>query len=129
MRSGIAARLGWMFDGLDIHLYTLVAVLVTLGFSIPRPLAELWPFLAGIGVCQGVFALFTRYLPPLFPTVLRTTGAGLCYNTGRILAALGTVIFVTIAPLGEVRLDLVVAAMLFILAAILALFLPPVDDG
>src|SRR6266852_4265853 len=25
-RSGIAAWLGWMFDGLDMHLYTLVAV-------------------------------------------------------------------------------------------------------
>src|ERR1035437_8414685 len=24
-RSGIAAWLGWMFDGLDIHLYSLVA--------------------------------------------------------------------------------------------------------
>ena len=24
-RSGIAAWLGWMFDGLDMHLYTLVA--------------------------------------------------------------------------------------------------------
>ena len=26
---------------------------------------------------QGLFALFTMYLPPLFPTLLRTTGAGL----------------------------------------------------
>ena len=25
-RSGLAACLGWMFDGLDMHLYTLVAV-------------------------------------------------------------------------------------------------------
>jgi MFS family permease len=25
-KSGIAAWLGWMFDGLDMHLYTLVAV-------------------------------------------------------------------------------------------------------
>ena len=24
-RSGLAAWLGWMFDGLDMHLYTLVA--------------------------------------------------------------------------------------------------------
>jgi len=33
-------------------------------------------WLLAIGVCQGVFALFTMYLPPLFPTLLRTTGAG-----------------------------------------------------
>ena len=25
LKSGIAAWLGWMFDGLDMHLYTLVA--------------------------------------------------------------------------------------------------------
>ena len=39
---------------------------------------------------SGVFALFTMYLPPLFPTLLRTTGAGFCYNIGRIAAAAGT---------------------------------------
>ena len=33
------------------------------------------------------------YLPPLFPTLLRTTGAGFCYNFGRIVAGLGTVFF------------------------------------
>jgi MFS family permease len=29
------------------------------------------------------------YLPELFPTRVRATGQGLCYNTGRILAAIG----------------------------------------
>ena len=33
-----------------------------------------------IGVAQGAFALFTMCLPPLFPTLIRTTGAGFCYN-------------------------------------------------
>ena len=46
-----------------------------------------------IGIFQGVFALFTMCLPPLFPTLLRTTGAGFCYNFGRIAAAVGTVFF------------------------------------
>ena len=53
----------------------------------------LWPWLVAIGICQGVFALFTMYMPPLFPTLLRTTGAGFCYNIGRIAAAAGTVFF------------------------------------
>jgi MFS family permease len=47
----------------------------------------------GMGLCQGIFALFTMYLPPLFPTLLRTSGAGFCYNIGRIAAGFGTVIF------------------------------------
>lgn len=122
----LAHRLGWRRAVALLSIaYT---VLVTWGFSVPRPLAELWPFLTGIGICQGVFALFTMYLPPLFPTLPRTTGAGLCYNTRRIFAACGTVVFVTIAPLGQVRIGLVIAATLFIPAAILALFLPPVGD-
>ena len=30
-KAGIAAWLGWLFDGLDMHLYTLVAVPVPPG--------------------------------------------------------------------------------------------------
>ena len=37
----------------------------------------------------GVFGSFTFYLPELFPTRLRATGAGFCYNFGRIVAAGG----------------------------------------
>ncbi|MCV4698803.1 hypothetical protein OFB92_37395, partial [Escherichia coli] len=35
----------------------------------------------------GVFGSFTYYLPELFPTRLRGTGAGFTYNVGRIIAA------------------------------------------
>jgi apolipoprotein N-acyltransferase len=37
----------------------------------------------------GVFGSFTYYLPELFPTRLRGTGAGFCYNFGRFFAAAG----------------------------------------
>jgi len=37
----------------------------------------------------GVFGSFTYYLPELFPTRLRSSGSGLCYNAGRIVAAAG----------------------------------------
>jgi len=40
-----------------------------------------------IGLFGAVYGLFTMYLPPLFPTLLRTTGAGFCYNIGRVVAA------------------------------------------
>jgi len=36
----------------------------------------------------GIFGSFTFYLPELFPTRLRGTGAGFCYNTGRFVTAL-----------------------------------------
>jgi hypothetical protein len=37
----------------------------------------------------GVVGSFSFYLPELFPTRLRGTGAGFCFNTGRYLAATG----------------------------------------
>jgi MFS family permease len=81
-----------------------------------------------IGFCQGVFALFTMYLPPLFPTLLRTTGAGFCYNIGRTIAAFGLVFFGRFSTLGEHRDVLFYAGFLFLPAAIMSMFLPRVRD-
>ena len=81
-------------------------------------------WLSAIGVCQGVFALFTMYLPPLFPTLLRTTGAGFSYNIGRLAAAVGTVYFGTFGQAGDYRLALLYASFLFLPAAAFALLLP-----
>ncbi len=42
-----------------------------------------------MGFCTlGPFSGYTVYFPELFPTRLRTTGCGLCYNGGRLIAAL-----------------------------------------
>jgi MFS family permease len=84
-----------------------------------------------IGLCQGLFALFTMYMPPLFPTLLRTTGAGFCYNFGRIAAGLGTVFFGLSARMsapGDYRLALLNAGFLFLPAAGVALLLPEPPD-
>jgi hypothetical protein len=84
-----------------------------------------------IGLCQGLFALFTMYMPPLFPTLLRTTGAGFCYNFGRIAAGLGTVFFGLFSPVnspGDYRLALLYAGFLFLPAAGIALMLPEPPD-
>jgi MFS family permease len=48
-------------------------------------------FFTGVTVF-GIFAIFAYYLPELFPTRLRGTGAGFCYNTGRYLAAVGPIL-------------------------------------
>ena len=48
----------------------------------------------------GVFGSFTYYLPELFPTRLRGTGAGFCYNVGRIIAAGGPFLVGMIAARG-----------------------------
>jgi MFS family permease len=48
----------------------------------------------------GVFGSFTYYLPELFPTRLRGTGAGFCYNAGRIVAAIGPFVVGSVASRG-----------------------------
>jgi MFS family permease len=53
----------------------------------------------------GVFGSFTYYLPELFPTRLRATGAGFTYNTGRLIAAIGPFLVGSIAASGANSLD------------------------
>jgi len=97
-------------------------------YYIPRDHVSLLCWFPLIGICQGVFALFTMYLPPLFPTLLRTTGAGFCYNIGRITAAFGTVFFGLFSEVGDYRTALLYAGFLFLPAALISLFLPRAGD-
>ncbi len=93
-------------------------------FLMPWSLSVTYVLFAAVGFTQGVFGLFTMVLPPLFPTLLRTTGAGFCYNIGRVFAAAGTVFFGLFAKVGDFSQCLFYASFLFIPAAILALWLP-----
>jgi MFS family permease len=94
----------------------------------PRGYPEILYWLPLMGASQGVFALFTMYLPPLFPTLLRTTGAGFCYNVGRIFAAIGTVLFAMGTVVADYRQALFSSAFLFLPAAIIAWQLPEPPD-
>ena len=93
-------------------------------YCVPRTYDELRLWLFASGMCSGLFALYTMYLPPLFPTLLRTTGAGFCYNFGRVAAAFGTVFFGLFTKVGDYRLALLYASFLFLPAALIAAMLP-----
>jgi hypothetical protein len=67
------------------------------------------------------------YLPPLFPTLLRTTGAGFCYNIGRISAAAASLVFGWVAPVGDYRLALLIASVPILMATLWTFRLP--DDA
>ncbi|MSU63088.1 MAG: MFS transporter [Pedosphaera sp.] len=97
-------------------------------YGTAHDLHTLYYWLFAIGTCQGVFGLFTMCLPPLFPTLLRTTGAGFCYNIGRIVAAGGTVFFGVFTKVGDYRMALFYAGFLFIPATLAALLLPEPPD-
>ncbi len=87
-------------------------------------------WLPAVGFWSGVYGLFTMYLPPLFPSLLRTTGAGFCYNIGRFAAAAGTVYAVKITAVlgGDFRQTLLWASVLWIPAIITIFFLPEPED-
>jgi MFS family permease len=94
-------------------------------FSGTHSLATIYGLFAVIGLMQGCFGLFTMCLPPLFPVLLRSTGAGFCYNIGRILSAAGVVFFGIFNKVqGDYAGVLLTASWLFIPAALFALMLP-----
>jgi len=68
--------------------FSAAALAITFGLNLApgTRLALLLPVGAGI---YGIFAVFSFYLPELFPARLRATGAGFCYNIGRVFAAGG----------------------------------------
>jgi len=75
------------------------AILATFGLGLPPEARLSLYFVIGLSVF-GVFGSFTYYLPELFPTRLRGTGAGFCYNIGRVFAAGGPFLVGYIATQG-----------------------------
>lgn len=69
-------------------LYSAVMLFATFGLDLLPEARMRMLFFVGIGV-YGVFSTFVFYLPELFVARLRATGAGLCYNFGRVIAAVG----------------------------------------
>jgi MFS family permease len=122
----LARRIGYRAAIAGMFAFYFLAMLGA--YITPRDHSALLRWLPVIGFCQGSFALFTMYLPPLFPTLLRTTGAGFCYNIGRVTAALGTVFFGLFSDVGDHRRALLYAGCLFLPAAVTALALPRVRD-
>ena len=94
-------------------LASATAILTTFGLDIPpEPRLSMY-FFIGLTVF-GVFGSFTYYLPELFPTRLRGTGAGFCYNVGRLIAAGGPLLVGTIAAQGVNSLNTALTALFWV---------------
>lgn len=75
----------------------------------------------------GVFGSFTYYLPELFPTRLRGTGAGFTYNIGRLIAAVGPFLVGSIAAGGANALDTAIGVLFWVgLVPVVGVLLLPV---
>jgi MFS family permease len=127
LAAAIASRIGYPRTIAAMALAYFVTMMAAYGG--PRSLTALWCFFPLLGACSGFFALFTMYLPPLFPTLLRTTGAGFSYNIGRLAAAVGTVVFGLLSPVGDKRIALLASGCLFLPAALIALAMPEGEAG
>lgn len=72
----------------------------------------------------GMHAGFAVYFPELFPTSLRATGAGFCFNSGRLIAASVLVLSAWLKSIVDVRLALTLLTWLFVPGLVAVIFLP-----
>src|SRR5690606_1848458 len=69
--------------------FIIAFLIVSYTFLFADTIVEAYILAPLIGfVTLGPFGGYAIYFPELFPTRLRATGVGFCYNVGRFLAAL-----------------------------------------
>jgi MFS family permease len=73
----------------------------------------------------GLFGLFPLYIPPLYPTLVRTLGAGFTYNAGRLISGIGAYFGGLIAAgSGGPHAAIWYTGLLFIPGILIALVIP-----
>jgi len=91
--------------------------------------ADAYWMLPMMGFAQlAVFAGYSIYFPELFPTRLRGTGVGFCYNTVRYLAAPAPILFGYLATLMSFRTAAIMMSSIY-LVGIIALIWAPETKG
>lgn len=119
----LSERVGrkWAFVAIQIAALVLVPVTCYL----PRSYTQLLLLLPLYGFATlGMHAGFAIYFPELFPARLRATGAGLCFNGGRVIAA--SMLFLSGWLKGKVELPHAVTLMsgFFVVGILVVLLLP-----
>src|SRR5262245_1565291 len=105
--------------------YLLVAaVLLPLygSMRVPVILLLLGPFVAFFGT--GYFSGLGALVAELYPTTVRATAAGFCYNVGRVASAVAPYTVGTLAATSGFALAFAVAGAAFLLAALTWLWIP-----
>lgn len=79
--------------------------------------------------CIGGFGTFAAYLPELFPTVVRATGQGFCWNIARLLTGFGPFIGgILIGTFGSITAAAAMISLLFIVGLV-AIWFGPETQG
>jgi MFS family permease len=132
MTVPFAKRLGRRLMFGVYFLLSAASLLATFGLDLDPHTRLYFYFPVGLSVF-GVFGAFTYYLPELFPTRLRGTGAGFCYNSGRFIAAFGPFMVGSIAARGADALESALHVLFFVgfipLLGLLAIPFAPETKG
>ena len=101
-------------------------VMLPVTYLTPRSYAHVLLLLPLLGFFNnGIFSGFPIYLPELYPTQIRATGAGICFSVGRVLAAGGP--FLTgalIAALGSFGRAASAMGLVYVLGLVFLAFAP-----
>ena len=101
-------------------------VMLPVTFLTPRKYEHVLLLLPLLGFFNnGIFSGFPIYLPELYPTRIRATGAGFCFNAGRVLASLGP--FLTgflVSALGSFGRAAGAIALIYVLGLLILPFAP-----
>ncbi len=126
----LAVRFGRRKTFVFSFLMGLAATVMTFGWlKTPSDIFWMIPIL---GFCNlSVFGGYSIYFPELYPTRLRSTGVGFCYNVGRIIAALGpftlgslTVVFADLGYAAPFRYAAISLASIYLLGVFTMPFAP-----
>lgn len=93
----------------------------------PAALFALGPLIGFFG--HGYFSLFGAWLAELFPSHLRATAQGFCYNAGRAVSALAPVLIGALADRHGIGVALASTAACYLVGGALILLLPETRGG
>jgi MFS family permease len=125
----LCVRLGRRRAFALMHIAAFAIVPVTC--YLPATYAQLLVILPVFGfLTLGIHAGYAIYFPELFPTRLRASGSGFCFNGGRIVAALALVLsgWLKSLPGMDLRWSITLLGCLFPLGLVIIFFLPETKD-
>ena len=106
-----------------IYLVTAAVLLPIYGFlRVPTALLLLGPFVAFFGT--GYFSGLGALVAELYPTTVRATAAGFCYNFGRIASAAAPYTVGSVAATRGFGVAFTIAGAAFLLAAVAWIWIP-----
>ena len=124
----LSVRLGRRkaFALMHIAAFLIVPILCYL----PQSYAQMLAVLPVFGFFTlGIHAGYAVYFPELFPNHLRATGAGFCFNTGRLLAAPMLWLSGSLKATLGLQLAITLLSGFFLLGLLVLVFLPETKDS